>query len=261
MFVGALIVLYPPQIVNLYRFIFLESETRTLIQRTANYRRSFLFVRQAVCREILLKCLALQVGQIPTKRLAIHTIKKEMYMAKTLQIIVIFTLFCMASLSMAQDDEADWRPDANLRSVVRDLLKLSDDQNLIKEDMVHIDVLDIPNRNIRSLEGIQYATYLKKLKAWDNNISHVPYLADLNYLLTARLSNNPLGQANFERVCEALNIKRLAVRNTGITDYEPLLDLTNLYWFRIRGNVLTNSHLFRDIRRLPIRLISRQRCL
>ena len=125
------------------------------------------------------------------------------------------------------------------------------DESLYKTDMQDLIVLDAPSRNIGSLQGLHYALYLEKLKVWDNNISYVPPLIFMQDLVTVRISNNPLGEngnhENLRHIVTSPSIKRLAIRNTGITDCAPLLDLSNLYWLWIRDNELANAHVLANL--------------
>ena len=175
-------------------------------------------------------------------------------------LMIALTFISFLYLTSAESDDpvpdpATWMPDANLRAAVREILDLSDDEVLTKDDMQYLIVLDAPSRNIGSLRGIQYATNLEKIKAWDNNITFLPPLGHMQALVTVRLSNNPFDSSTYNNfilgfICQAPNIKRLAIRNTGITDCSPLLNLSKLYWLRIRGNSLTNAHLLSEIRTL-----------
>ena len=167
-------------------------------------------------------------------------------------LMIALTFISFLYLTSAESDDpvpdpATWMPDANLRAVVRATLSLADDAPLTRSDMEDLTVLDAPSRNIEDLTGIQYVTNLAKLKAPDNNISFVPPLNGLNRLTTIRLSNNPLaGGFNFLFICGAPNLKRLAIRNTGMTDANPLLTPRKLYWLRVRGNDLTNASVLAD---------------
>ena len=168
-------------------------------------------------------------------------------------LMIALTFISFLYLTSAESDDpvpdpATWMPDANLRTAVRGILDLSDDEVLTKDDMQYLIVLDAPSRNIESLKGLQYATNLAKLKAPDNNISFVPTLNHMDRLTTIRLSNNPLSDSafNFLFISEAPNLKRLAIRNTGMTDANPLLTPRKLYWLRVSGNDLTNASVLSD---------------
>ena len=126
---------------------------------------------------------------------------------------ISFLYFTSAESDDPVPDPATWMPDANLRAAVREILDLSDDEVLTKDDMQYLIVLDAPSRNIGSLRGIQYATNLEKIK-----ITFLPPLGHMQALVTVRLSNNPFDSSTYNNfilgfICQAPNIKRLAIRN------------------------------------------------
>ncbi|MDE0396873.1 MAG: hypothetical protein OXL96_03610 [Candidatus Poribacteria bacterium] len=75
-------------------------------------------------------------------------------------------------------------PDANLRSVIRDALGKSRFAPITTTDMVGLSALDASNRNIRELDGLEFATNLTELNLVDNPLSapaintHIPALQE-----------------------------------------------------------------------------------
>lgn len=75
-------------------------------------------------------------------------------------------------------------PDANLRAVIRDALGKSRFAPITVTDMESLTDLDLSNRNIRDLTGLESATNLTELNLTDNRLSslsintHIPALQD-----------------------------------------------------------------------------------
>ena len=62
-------------------------------------------------------------------------------------------LFIACGAALAQED---WMPDANLRQVVREALKLSIDSPLTKETMEQLTYLEKQNNGIRNIQGLEF---------------------------------------------------------------------------------------------------------
>ena len=105
--------------------------------------------------------------------------------------------------------------DPNLEAVVRDVLRI--DENSIQiRDMKKLIVLDASDRGIRSLEGIQYATELRKLNLEDNFVEDVSPLADLNRLEMLSLRNNEiicLKSVSFDTLTSLPSLRELSLRH------------------------------------------------
>ena len=75
-----------------------------------------------------------------------------------------------------------YMPDANLRVVIRDVLGKSPFAPITTTDMASLTALDASNRNIRDLDGLEFATNLTALNLVDNRLSslsintHIPAL-------------------------------------------------------------------------------------
>ena len=75
-------------------------------------------------------------------------------------------------------------PDANLRAAIRDALGMSPFAPIIVTDMARLTALDASNRNIRELDGLEFATNLTELNLKDNRLSslsitkHIPALQE-----------------------------------------------------------------------------------
>ena len=83
-----------------------------------------------------------------------------------------------------------YMPDANLRAVIRDALGKSRFAPITTTDMASLTALDASNRNIRDLDGLEFATNLTRLNLTDNPLSslslntHIPILQDKGVSVT-----------------------------------------------------------------------------
>lgn len=82
--------------------------------------------------------------------------------------------------------------DQNLRAAINDALGRDQISNLTRGDLVQLTTLDISNRGIRNLGGLQYATRLTSLNAQNNQIGSTAPLDGLTQLTTIQLQGNPV---------------------------------------------------------------------
>ena len=164
-------------------------------------------------------------------------------------------------------NEAEWMPDANLRTAVRSALSIVDDAALTQQDMQDLTAFSAVNSQIRDITGLEHATALTRLDIRDNTVTDVSPLSALTDLEELRLKGNTLsdmsplsglttltflnlrltGISSVSALSGLTNLEGLRVDDNSLTDVEPLTSLTNLRKLWIAGNVLTNAHLLSSL--------------
>ena len=182
-------------------------------------------------------------------------------------LLVILTLFSSWIHSATASDEADWMPDANLRSAVRSALNLNNNDTLTQAGMANLTRLTARNAQISSLTGLEHATNLQKLDLRDNTISNISALSGLMNLESLKLKGNNISSVsalsgltnltllnlkenNISSISDLsglTNLEHLRVDANSITDVQPLTRLVNLERLWIAGNSLTNAHLLSSL--------------
>ena len=81
-------------------------------------------------------------------------------------------------------------PDASLRAVITDSLGKARNASINNAEMLHLTRLDAPNKGIRNLTGLEFATNLDTLDLRNNNITAIDSLSGLDSLKTLWLRNN-----------------------------------------------------------------------
>ena len=182
-------------------------------------------------------------------------------------LLVILTLFSSGIHSATASDEADWMPDANLRTAVRSALNLNDNDALTQAGMANLTGLTARNAQISSLTGLEHATNLQKLDLRDNTISNISALSGLTNLESLKLKGNNISSVsalsgltnltllnlkenNISSISDLsglTNLEHLRVDANSITDVQPLTRLVNLERLWIAGNSLTNAHLLSSL--------------
>ena len=135
-------------------------------------------------------------------------------------------------------NEADWMPDANLRTAVRSALALDAGDTLTQADMENLTELAAKNSEISNITGLESATNLETLDLRDNTISNINAISGLTGLETLRLKGNNID--NISALSGLTSLLLLNLRETGISSVSALSGLTNLEHLRLDGNSITD---------------------
>ncbi|MCP0887837.1 MucBP domain-containing protein [Ligilactobacillus sp. WILCCON 0076] len=127
----------------------------------------------------------------------------------------------------SSDESIDsWMPDKNLQEVVAAVLKVTSVDKITKEDMADITDLSGVNRNIKSLEGLEYATSLTSLNISGNQISDISPLAKLSSLTDLNLSDNQISD-----ISPIANLKSLTYLNLNFNKISDFSTIDGDYFF------------------------------
>ena len=184
----------------------------------------------------------------------------------------IYTVFAtllifISVMAPTAANEADWLPDANLRTAVRSALSIADDAALTQQGMQDLTAFTARNSQISNITGLEHATALTSLDIRDNTVTDVSPLSALTHLEALRLKGNTLsdisplsglttltllnlrltGISSVSALSGLTNLAHLRVDDNSLTDVEPLTSLTNLAKLWIAGNALTNAHLLSSL--------------
>ena len=93
-------------------------------------------------------------------------------------------------------NEADWMPDANLRTAVRSALSLGNKGALTQAGMANLTALTAKNVQISNLTGLEHATNLTQLDLRGNTISSISALSGLTNLESLKLKGNAISSVS-----------------------------------------------------------------
>ncbi len=116
-------------------------------------------------------------------------------------------------------------PDRILERRIREELNIGNAQ-MRKEDLARLKALDLYQRGVESLEGLQYAINLEVLDAPGNNIKDLSPLARLNSLRSVFLDENAIERV--EPLAGLVELKDLHLSRNRLQDISPLLGLLRL---------------------------------
>ena len=149
--------------------------------------------------------------------------------------LVGLLLLMTCGVALAQEQ---WMPDPNLRQVVREALKLSNDIPLTRLEMNQLTGLEAVENQIMDLTGLEHAMSLTWLNLGVNKIRDLSPLAGLSRLEGLWIFVNPL--SNLSPLANLVNLKTLDLGACQISDIRPLAALRNLESLRLHNNQIEN---------------------
>ena len=151
---------------------------------------------------------------------------------------LIIALFIGINSVYAQQDEATWMPDENLRQVVREKLQIPDEIPMHPADMVGLSHLLIIEHYIRSLKGLEHAVNLEFLHIDRSEVSDLTPLAELENLWVLKLFGNPI--LDISPLAGLIGLQELHLGSSLISDLTPLANLQNLRVLRLQGKQISD---------------------
>ena len=145
--------------------------------------------------------------------------------------------------------------DRNLAAAIREELGTS----ITRQSLRKLTHLEIPNRRIRSLQGLQHAYNLRFLDLGSefihgigdinsNRVSDFSPLVGLPYLAYLRLDRNSI--SDLSTIARLRRLKYLSLDDNAITNISALADLTGLIELSLDDNAITNISGVAGLRRL-----------
>ena len=129
-------------------------------------------------------------------------------------------------------------PDANLRAAIAEALDKPQGARITRDEMARLTRLDVNNKEIRNLMGLEQAKNLERIKFNHNQISDISPLAGLIRLRVVEVGENAI--SDISPLKGLINLEGLHLAHNFISDLSPLKDLTNLRWTNLGHNVISD---------------------
>ncbi len=149
-----------------------------------------------------------------------------------------------------------WMPDTALRQAIRETLKIPAHLPMTPADLQRLTVLDVREKGIVDLTGLEHATHLRTLVLIENKIHDISPLSGLTQLSFLDLGGNEISDLrplaaltllddlriwrnqieDISPLAELANLKSLLIENNDIKDFSPLDELTQLEVLHRHGN-------------------------
>ena len=117
-------------------------------------------------------------------------------------------------------------PDSNLRAAIAEALGKSINASITAEEMKRFTMLNVSERGIRDLTGLQFATNLNRLELAWNQVSDLSPIAGLKSLTRLVLFEHLI--TDVTALKDLTNLTTLAVHLSQVSDLSPLSGLTKL---------------------------------
>ena len=139
-------------------------------------------------------------------------------------------------------------PDPNLRAVIAEELGKSPNALITAEEMARLGRLDVPNRGIQDLTGLQFATNLRLLNLNWNQVSDLSPIAGLIELRDLWIHDNLL--SDISPVRGLTNLTRLEFDESTVSDISPVRGLTNLTYLEFDHTLVSDISSVRGLTNL-----------
>lgn len=143
---------------------------------------------------------------------------------------------CKEEPTKSEEAIANWMPDVNLQKAVANQLGISIEQ-LSKEQMKQLTKVSFVNKQITSIQGLEYAENLCELNLQNNQIKDLSPLSQLHQLTNLNLHDNHIANADALKTCTTLNSLDLSTNQ--LTDTTFLINMNQLQTLSLNENQLT----------------------
>ena len=163
------------------------------------------------------------------------------------RLCVVLAIFLGFVLTVSTQED-HWMPDANLRAVIIEQLGLPEGIDLTKKHVSWLKKLDIGNKNITNLKGLEHAIYLEKLWADNNQIEILQPLSNLVNLKDLTILRNRI--SDISPLANLINLESLTLGRNQISDITPLLNLTELQKLGLNVNQISDITPLKNLTQL-----------
>lgn len=125
-------------------------------------------------------------------------------------------------------------PDANLRNEILKALGKKEGDVIFSSEMKALEVLDLRDKGISNIEGLQYAKNLKELNLRENHIEDISPLQELFNLEVLTIRENKV--SDITPLSNLLKLKDLSIHTNKVKDISPLKNLVELEELTLRKN-------------------------
>ena len=144
-----------------------------------------------------------------------------------LQLLLVFVMGILVyNASVYAEDAEEWMPDANLHTAIREKLELSNEVPLTKDNIQQLTHLEAQHKDIRSIQGLEFAQNLANLNLGSNHIQDISPLRNLVKLRGLSLYANQV--SNLSPLESLTSLVYLNAAHNPIKDLSPLSNNTNL---------------------------------
>ena len=184
----------------------------------------------------------------------------------------VLIFLAIGCLLYADAEEPHWMPDPNLHMAIREKLGLPDEVPLTKENIKSLIRLEAQHKEIRSIQGLEFArnletlnlginlieditplrnlTELHGISLFGNQVSDISLLANLTRLGYFNGAGNPI--SDLRPLSKLVRLGELDLWGCQISDVAPLAGLKNLKTLILGGNLITDVSPLANLSQLEV---------
>lgn len=177
-----------------------------------------------------------------------------------LLLVLVVCLSLPGQASMEQVSLEVSFQDEQLEQAIKQILQKNENEAVMQKDMESLTVVDLSNRKIKSLHGLQYASNLTHLDLSNNEINDIEPLKSLTKIRGLDISRNQIVsiealssmtdmgslQVNSNKIASIEVVKRFPrlhtfeVNDNQISSIQALSTATQITWLKMNGNQIEN---------------------
>lgn len=158
---------------------------------------------------------------------------------------------------MAKHTNSNWI-NKHLRFALANACNKSESQ-ITKEYLSTLKEIDLSDRGIKDLEGIEYAVNLVSINLSKNNIRNISKIKNLKKLNNLELCENKIEDVSFFN--ELINLESIGLDCNNISSIPNLGNLKNLELINISNNKINDLSFIKSIRSKNVKIIASEQCI
>ena len=127
--------------------------------------------------------------------------------------------------------ESVYIPDPNLRAVIEEALGKATGNVITADNMATLERLELINKGINDLTGLEFATNLRELNFEANKVSDLSPIAGLSELRVLNIVNNQI--SDLSPIAELKEMNYLVINHNPISDISAIIGLTQLSYLQM----------------------------
>ncbi|MGG3281046.1 stalk domain-containing protein [Paenibacillus solani] len=175
----------------------------------------------------------------------------------SLVLVMILLVSSPGEASMEQASRDVSFQDEQLEQAIREVLNKDKDADITQKEMESLTVVDLSNRGIKNLQGLQYASNLTNLDLSNNKIVDLKPLKSLTNIRNLDIGSNRISNLS---PLEGMTLMRiLYAENNQIKKLDPLKKMSNLSSLNLNSNLVYNLEPLKSLDELNYLYLSDNR--
>ncbi|MCV4231261.1 stalk domain-containing protein [Virgibacillus sp. LDC1] len=155
-----------------------------------------------------------------------------------LVLVLVMMISLPGEASMEQASLEVSFQDEQLEQAIKEILKKDANAAVTQKDMQSLTLVDLSNRGIKSIQGLQYASNVKYLDLSNNEIDDIMPLKPLTKIRELDIADNQI--ASIQDLSAMTDLEMLIVNRNQISSIEVIKQLGRLHTFEANDNQISN---------------------